>query len=192
MDIRKAIADGCPSGPDRIIGFDVYPDFWEMGHKLFKDTNKVATRAKFIAGDIFDASSFLKHFQRTPTGQVDSQRQVKFIHASNFFHLFSEEDQKKAAQHLVVLLKSFTTGIGMIFGSHVGRDEKGFRITMTGNRMFCHSPESWKEMWKELWGDDGLRIEAEIIAPRKEEVTLTHASDQSSSYRLVWSVMYVH
>jgi hypothetical protein len=184
------------------VGFDLHPEFWEIGHKLFKDIDKMATSAKFIAGDILDTSSFLEHFPRTPTGQVNPQVQVKFIHASNLFHLFSEENQKKVAQHLVVLLKSCTTG-GMIFGFHAGRPEKGFRVEgqppqpgMLGNRMFCHSPQSWKEMWKEVWGEDGevgLRVEAELhVDPRKGDITVTSASGQSRFYRLFWSVMYVH
>lgn len=48
----------------------------------------------------------------------------------------------------------------MIFGAHGGREEKGLRVEaiQQGSKrrdahMFCHSPESWKELWEEVfWG----------------------------------------
>lgn len=45
----------------------------------------------------------------------------------------------------------------MIFGVHGGQPKKGYVKPTVGTEhewkysMFCHSPESWREMWKEVF-----------------------------------------
>lgn len=76
------------------------------------------------------------------------QGHISAIHASSFFHVFSEDQQLEVAQRLASLL-SPTKG-SVIFGSHIALPEKGWlRSKMPGDddKLFCHSPESWKELW---------------------------------------------
>jgi len=116
----------------------------------------------------------------------------KYIHASSLFHLFSEEDQKKAAEHLAVLLSPMPGS--MIFGSHAGRLEKGLRTEapppapgIIGNQMFCHSPSSWTDMWKAVIPGDKIRIVAELAELSKEN-SAHISSTNTVFYRLEWSV----
>jgi hypothetical protein len=104
-----------------------------------------------MTGDVFDPAFIAPRppFDRPPEtpcpdlGVLNSltplQGRLSAIHASSFFHLFSEEQQLEVAQRLATLL-SPTPG-SMIFGTHIGLDKRGTRL----GRMFCHDPESWKE-----------------------------------------------
>jgi len=73
---------------------------------------------------------------------------VSVIHTSSFFHLFSEEKQLELARKLAGLLSPLPGS--MIFGLHSRQAEKGLRTESselrTGDYMFCHSDESWKEL----------------------------------------------
>ena len=62
--------------------------------------------------------------------------------------LFSEKSQRQLAHALGSLLSPESGSI--IFGSHVALPNKGDlaeRISDKGVKMFCHDPDSWKEMW---------------------------------------------
>ncbi|EAU85563.2 hypothetical protein CC1G_06276 [Coprinopsis cinerea okayama7 len=158
-DLRKAVADGWPV--QGAIGSDLRQDFWESGHELFRTTPNTFP-ARFLDGDIFDPG-FINPpppipLTCSPPGplprltDVESltplQGHISAIHTSSFFHLFSEELQSQAARLVGSLLSPLQNSI--IFGCHVGRTDKGFREeSMDGRlqKMFCHSPESWKEVW---------------------------------------------
>ncbi|KAF5337648.1 hypothetical protein D9758_013014 [Tetrapyrgos nigripes] len=215
-DIRKAIADGCPE--ERIAT-----------NSSESDPERMTSR--FVAGDLLAGDveslrdSLLNNLSLTGSnlqGTSISSGTIKHIHASNFFHLFSEENQKNVARRLIALLlksqssqsasvetESNVKGSPMIvFGSHVSRPEKGFRVEgpppkpgMLGDRMFCHSPESWREMWEEVWEEvrseaggnnkvkgGELKLEAELVEQRREDA-LVPVPPGSRLYRLVWSVV---
>jgi hypothetical protein len=73
---------------------------------------------------------------------------VTVIHASAFFHLFSEEQQERLARLLAGLLSPRPGAL--IFGSHIGLPEKGFKPkneTLAGRDVFCHSPRTWQNLW---------------------------------------------
>ncbi|KAK7448848.1 hypothetical protein VKT23_013577 [Stygiomarasmius scandens] len=189
VDIRNAIADGCPG--ENIVGSDINQEFWDLGHKLFWSNPDTIT-STFIAGNILDPS-FILQDPSEKQNLAAFKGKFKFIHASNFFHLFSEEDQKKAAEHLAVLL-SPTPG-SVIFGSHGGRLTKGLRTEapppsargMIGNEMFCHSPSSWTDMWKAVIPGDKIRIDVELVQQSKENNGFVVDANKVF-YRLEWSV----
>lgn len=111
---------------------------------------------------------------------------VSAIHATNFFHLFEEPTQLTLARLFAGLLDPRPGS--MIFGSHVGRAEKGI-LKWRGDSawpMFCHCPESWKEMWKEAFGDIPVWVEATVVEyPSFPDVKLEGAM------KLMWSVTRV-
>ncbi|KAH9950514.1 hypothetical protein B0H21DRAFT_776748 [Amylocystis lapponica] len=158
-DARKAVADGFPA--ENTITSDIEPEFWQLGHKLFKSSAQ-SFPVPFIAGDVFDAA-FLQSVQpfyaspgtaRPILSSISTLTlllgHVTAIHASSLFHLFEEPEQLQLAQSLAGLL---SPEIGsFIFGAHNARPEKGYRTEATvtntrGKLMFCHSPESWIKMW---------------------------------------------
>ena len=138
------------------------------------------------------------------------QGKVSAIHTSAFFHLFPE-DQQLALAHRFASLLSPQKG-SIIFGQHGSRPEKGFRTEasskvrvaaaqaagapVTDYAMFCHSPESWKEMWeKDVFGGNGgasekkIKVEAELVeVQRKDLLDHTLASENTKFYVMNWSI----
>jgi len=151
----------------------------------------------FIQGDVFD-SPFLAP---TPTVYVPSLNpipdlrsltsltpligHISAIHASAFFHLFNEK-QYELARRMASLLSPEPGS--MIFGSHVGQTHKGFRTARratSGEYIFCHSDESWKELWDgQIFKEGKVRVDAQLV-----RVDRPDSSQTGDAYLLVWSVI---
>ncbi|KAH7889087.1 hypothetical protein F5I97DRAFT_1803283 [Phlebopus sp. FC_14] len=179
-DIRKAVADGFPA--ERTIGSDLHPEFGQLGHKLFNTTPKTYP-GHFIPGDIFDPAmlSIVEPFKAAPSVQEEPkltsltslnplQGRTSVIHAANFFHLFSEAKQWHLARGLAGLLSPEPGSI--ICGSHWGLHEKGTmleRLFGSNVEMFCHSPESWRELWEETVFSKGqVKVDTMLIEHNME------------------------
>lgn len=113
---------------------------------------------------------------------------VSAIQISAVFHLFNEEKQLHLARALAGLLSPAPGPI--ILGWHAGQEVKGIhQVPRSAERspveMFCHSPESWKELWDGVVFPKGtVRVEAKLDKleggpPRPEGVVI---------FKLVWSV----
>ncbi|KAG9105231.1 hypothetical protein FRC07_009470 [Ceratobasidium sp. 392] len=166
---RKAVLDGYP--PQNIIATDLHQEFWDLGYELFKD-NPSTFPASFIPGDILSPEVLDPSAEKLNKKPVLSELKsltellgrVSIIHASSFFHLFSEggaEDQMKVARSCVSLL----TGLPgtTIFGGHIAAPKPGlYQRPRSDNAMFCHSPESWEEMWKEALKSTGRDTEVRV------------------------------
>ncbi|CDO70895.1 hypothetical protein BN946_scf184829.g3 [Trametes cinnabarina] len=203
-DIRKAVFDGYPIG--NVIGSDLHPEYWNLGHKLFKTTPETFP-VPFVAGDAFDPA----HLEPVPPfySPPDTPRpelatltslnplrgHVSAIHASAFFHLFDEGEQFKLAQALAGLLSPEPGS--MLLGVHGGRHEKGYR-TETGTRrrahggglMFAHSPDSWTELWDGLIFTKGsVKVEAFLQETERNDLrNVPGVLPEAKFYVLVWSV----
>jgi len=124
---------------------------------------------------------------------IPLEGRVGFIHVSNFFHLFTEAGQLNLARGLASLLSPATGS--MIFGAHVSRPEKGFRIEAPppapgylGNRMFCHSAASWAELWDgEVFEKGTVRVEAVVLDQRREDLVVLDPGVKF--HQIVWSVI---
>lgn len=173
-------------------------DYADLGHKFFRTTQETYPIA-FLPGDVFDPT----HLEvvppytsaNAPTDPAPALRsltslnplhgRVSAIHASSFFHLFSEEKQLHVGRALAGLL-SPSPG-SMIFGRHVALREKGFRQSeREGHRMFCHSPATWRDLW------DGQVFEKGLV---KVQVYLleipfdANGLPERYSTILIWSVV---
>ena len=165
-----------------------------MGHKLFKSTPE-SFPVPFIAGDAFDPqflapSPILSVLPTAPLPRLNTLTSltplvgcISAIHASAFFHLFSEEKQLDMAKRLASLLSSEPGS--MIFGGHVGLPEKGHRDRKNSHQifMFCHSPESWKDLWEnQVFAPGQVKVEAIL----QDSVRISRPNEKNSF--LVWSV----
>ncbi|KAH7890656.1 hypothetical protein F5I97DRAFT_1923159 [Phlebopus sp. FC_14] len=178
-DLRKAAADGFSA--ERTIGSDLHPEFGDLGHKLFKTTPETYP-GHFVPGDIFDPAmlSVVPPFESAPMSQEPDLRsltslnplqgRVSAIHAANFFHLFDEDKQLHLARGLAGLLASEPGSV--ICGSHWGLHEKGRLLEkLFGSNLdlFCHSPESWREMWEEkVFAKGQVKVEARLLENNME------------------------
>ncbi|CDO78112.1 hypothetical protein BN946_scf184611.g4 [Trametes cinnabarina] len=186
-DVRKAIADGYPA--KNIIASDLRPSFWDVGHKLFR-SNPATFPVTFLSGDVLHSTfigmaSPVYGAPRTPRPELRGLRELaplaghlRAIHASNFFHLFTEANQAAIARSLGALLAP-TPG-SMIFGTHVSRPKKGLRTEAPppapgylGNRMFCHDAQSWTDLWDgEVFQKGTVRVEAEVLEQAREDLVV--------------------
>ena len=191
--------------------------FWVCGHELFKSTPE-SFPAAFVAGDIFDPA-FIEPWEAEahiagnypPTTLTISlkalssltplQGKISAIFAGAFFHLFNEEKQLQVAQRLASLLSPEKGSV--IFGQHGAMPIKGLRVQAPVLKdvahkvqMFCHSPDSWKQMWLEdvFGGADGkgserIEVDADLIEVERKD--LKDGSDETDDRRfwlLNWCV----
>ncbi|KAF8207579.1 hypothetical protein K438DRAFT_1576024 [Mycena galopus ATCC 62051] len=153
-DLRKLASDGFPA--QNMLACDLRKDFWDLGHELFRSTPQ-SFPVVFLAGDAFDPD-FLTlqppatESPQSPVPDIRSlksldglQGHVSAIHSASLFHLFSEINQLQLARKLAGLLSPRPGSI--IFGCHGGHPTKGPVLGSRGKYMFCHSPESWRDLW---------------------------------------------
>lgn len=172
--------------------------FWKLGYRLFTDTLETFD-VPFIEGDVLDPAFLaLSPPTHTPTqGPAPDLAslmtltpltgRLSAIHASMFFHLFTEEHQLQVARALAGLLAP-TRG-AMIFGYHTGETEKGMVKAKLANGdpvpMFCHSAESWREMWEEeIFEKGAVEVRAELQPLKAPPGIPIHVQ----SWQLVWSM----
>ena len=87
----------------------------------------------------------------------------------------------------------------IIFGCHIALPNKGVlteKISDKDVKMFCHDPESWKEMWlgstaQSITGVNGF--DAAVFAPNsvKLDSALVPVKSESGVWLLVWSITRV-
>ncbi|KAI0336237.1 hypothetical protein GY45DRAFT_1316357 [Cubamyces sp. BRFM 1775] len=199
-DIRKAAYDGYPV--ENIVASDLHPEYWDLGHKLFNTTRETFP-VPFVPGDAFDPAHLapVPPFYSPPDTPVPELKtltslnplrgHVSVIHTSAFFHLFGEEQQAQLAQAVAGLLSPEPGS--MILGLHVGLPEKGFRPgkrgrVHDGEPMFCHSPESWKELWDgQVFKKGTVKVEAFIHQIERKDLANVPGAE-TTSHLLVWSV----
>jgi hypothetical protein len=145
QDVRKLLFDGAPL--DSVYGADLLTKFIDIGYDLFRDEEKLP-RSHFVApADIFDPSSRLKEFDE----------KADIIHANSVFHLFSWDDQVKAAKRVVKLMRPQKGSL--ILGSQVGHKDPGEVESRPGRRsgtMFRHDANTWERLWETVGKESGL------------------------------------
>jgi hypothetical protein len=214
-DPRKLIHDGFPM--HNVVATDLYPgvslisqhfsminrsstmstEFWDLGHRLFKTTPE-SFPVKFIPGNIFDpahldvledksAINDLPDLQSL-TSLNPLRGHVSFIHTSSFFHLFDEEQQSNLARLLAGLLDPRPGS--MIFGSHVGLEQKGPGHSSLLATAFAHSPESWIQLWEnEIFEKGTVKAEAVLSPMRRPDAdSRPRPGSGKSRFLLTWSV----
>lgn len=175
-----------------------------MGHKLFKSTPETFP-VPFIPGDAFDSNHLepVPPFYSppdTPRPQLPTltslnplRGHVSAVHASAFFHLFGEAEQLHLAKAIACLLSPEPGS--MIMGAHGGlpvkglRNENGVILNPARTRpMFCHSPESWKELWDgQVFEKGTVKVEAYLHQTDRKDLGMT-VPEGTKLYLLVWSI----
>ncbi|KAF9061466.1 hypothetical protein BDP27DRAFT_1385368 [Rhodocollybia butyracea] len=160
-DTRKAIQDGYPS--ESVLATDLHGDFWQLGHEMFRSSQQ-SFPVPFLEGNILD-KSFLDTLPP-----------------------FTKESPPSTPYLLPVLLSPEPGS--MIFGVHGSRREKGFwHPTGSERYMFCHSPDSWKDLWEGLFGKGSVEVKAQL---RKEiggdDLFGTYPGNKDPYHVMEWSV----
>jgi hypothetical protein len=154
QDVRKLIFDGAPL--DSVYGADLLAEFVNIGYDLFRDEEKLPRSHLIAPADIFDQSSRLKQFD----GKAD------IIHANSVFHLFSWDDQMKAAKRVVQLMRPQKGSL--ILGSQIAHKDPGEVESRPGRRsstMYRHDEKSWERFWETVGEEVGLsfRVKSSLM-----------------------------
>ncbi|KAK8913479.1 Methyltransferase trt5 [Metarhizium anisopliae] len=136
--------------PSRLYGTDLHPEFMQIGNELFGDKDRGPT---FVAGDMLDTDDVRLR---------ELDHKVTMIHAGNFFHLFTWDQQVKIGTRMLRFFQPGTTD-AVIFGRHIGTlrpreiDDLGV--------YYLHNQESFEKLWGEIGDRTGTkwRVEAEVV-----------------------------
>lgn len=115
------------------------------------------------------------------------QGHVSAIHSASLFHLFSEDKQLQLARTLAGLVSPRPGSV--IFGCHIAQPMKGFleeRLSSGSLRMFCHSPDSWRELWDgQVFAHGTVKVSAVL---KNIGDKLFTGSSTADVHMLFWSV----
>jgi hypothetical protein len=140
-DIRGFLIDGGDAdGSNKIIAADLRQDFIDLGQDLFKGPTP---GIEFRTTDVLDSAD---------TSLNDVKGKVTLLYTGAVFHLFQEDPQRVFAENIKTLLA--TEGAVVVFGWHACAREKGVFTSRSGQPLFAHDPQSWKELWTEVLGAD--------------------------------------
>ncbi|KAI1826714.1 hypothetical protein F4861DRAFT_42471 [Xylaria intraflava] len=148
--LRKIAADGVDSS--WLYGADIEPRFQELGYELFNDRNKF--KAKFVVGDVLTRDSTDKRLD-----VLDGK--MTFVHASSFFHMFTWDDQLRAAMRMIRFLDPKAPS-AMIFGRQAATLRPNAH-QIGANHAYLHSPETWQKLWDEVGERTGTKWDATMI-----------------------------
>ena len=173
-DVREFLLDGGDAnGSNRIIAVDLRQDFIELGQELFKGPTP---------GIEFRTANFL---ESSDTNLDDVKGKVTLLYTGAVFHLFNEENQHIFANKIANLVARDKEVV--VFGMHRGAPKKGPREHRSGGILFCHDPQSWKDLWTEVLGDDvknwTMKAELRDTWTAAEYVTTEHPVLQWSLWR---------
>lgn len=163
--------------------------FWTLGQKLYRDNDETMP-IKFIAGDVFNPS-FLSPVVRdgasvhVPVASLKTLTElhgrVSAIHATNFFHLFTQEKQAHLAKLLGSLL--LLEPGSAIFGSQIGDPIAG---TGSDKGYWAQNPETWKAIWEDALGKGRCEVRAVM-----REAPAWVAALGIGRYLMIWTVTVI-
>lgn len=105
--LRKLAFDGVESS--RLLGTDIEPRFLDIGYDLFRDRDTF--RGEFVFGDLLlhnnnsDDENVNENSNDNDDPLAALDGKATFVHATSFFHLFTWDDQVRAACRIVRFLR---------------------------------------------------------------------------------------
>jgi len=117
---------------------DIESAFFDLGYELFRDREKM--QATFLATDL----------TKTNIPSIESlKNSIDVISTQSLFHLFTLDDQKTVAKHLVMLTKAKPGSL--IVGRQVGTRKAGVHKGMAENTaVFAHNADSLSQFWEDV------------------------------------------
>ncbi|KAI0185551.1 hypothetical protein EV127DRAFT_348011 [Xylaria flabelliformis] len=164
--LRKLAFDGVDSS--RLFGTDVEPRFLDIGYDLFRDRNKF--KGRFVIGDI------LKQGEEQDEDVLSAlDAKMTFIHATSFFHLFTWDDQVRAATRMVRFLHPDRRDV-MLFGRQVGTMLPRNNGKAGSDKVYLHNADSWQQLWDEVGQRTGTKWKTTMEPTEKIETGATESS----------------
>ncbi|KAL7942752.1 hypothetical protein V8C42DRAFT_331816 [Trichoderma barbatum] len=164
--LRKLVHDGIE--PTRLFGTDLHPEFITIGNELFNDGGSGLT---FAAGDMLNSED-------KALGTLDGK--ITLVHAANFFHLFTWEQQVKISVRITRFLKPGTTD-ALIFGRQIGTHQPRERDGRV--KLFLHNQESFQRLWDEVGVKTGTRWRVQVSISEEKRVDIPGFGDSDRYIR---------
>lgn len=160
--LRQMVFEGV--APQKLAGSDLHREFIDLGFEMFGDADKESSKAlTFVAGDI------LADDGPDPSPLDAFNKSFTMVHAANFFHLFSWDEQIKVAKRIIGFLKDDNTaenqdgaaqspGIS-IFGAQLAHRLPGEHRIMPLNprTRFLHDATTFQKLWDQVGEETGTR-----------------------------------
>ncbi|KAL6872717.1 hypothetical protein J3F83DRAFT_730790 [Trichoderma novae-zelandiae] len=153
--LRKLVQDGVE--PTRLFGTDLHPEFISIGTELFNDAE---SGLSFAAGDMLNPEDKALEV-------LDGK--ITLVHAANFFHLFTWEEQVTVGTRITRFLQPGTVD-AMIFGRQIGTHKPRERDGKM--RSFLHNQESFQKLWDEIGTKTGTRWRVDVSVNEEREVNI--------------------
>ncbi|KAM0258013.1 hypothetical protein ACHAQJ_004056 [Trichoderma viride] len=153
--LRKLVHDGIE--PTRLFGTDLHPEFISIAAELFHDEGCGLT---FAAGDMLDPED-------KALNVLDGK--ITLVHAGNFFHLFTWEEQVKIGVRIIRFLQPGTVDaiiFGRQIGTHKPREKQGIK------KLFLHNEESLQKLWNEIGAKTGTRWRVQVSINEERKVDI--------------------
>ncbi|KAF7556973.1 hypothetical protein G7Z17_g1044 [Cylindrodendrum hubeiense] len=150
---RKLAAEGVD--PAKLYSTDLSQAFIDIGFELFRDQDRFPPGA-FVAADMLDPDD---------AGAKTLDGKATIVSASNFFHLFSWEQQVRAASRIVGFMRPGASTT-VIFGSQIGAVEACEVKALLGEGVrFLHDVSSLQKLWDEVGEKTATKwqVKAEIM-----------------------------
>jgi len=192
IELRHLVSDGYPI--KNIIALELIPELWDIGHKLCR-SDTLEFPVKVLEGDVFDEVHVSLTSNISPTRpdlKIIStlrplQGHVSVLLAMQLFHLFTKEKQVILAQRFAHLLKRTSGSLitGRQTGSPVPR-----HMTVGGQLLYFHSPESWKKMWSAIFPEGTVEYTTEL-KPLPSDIVKDTLDLVKSTVFLTWTIRVI-
>ncbi|KAI1743026.1 hypothetical protein F4680DRAFT_410820 [Xylaria scruposa] len=173
--LRKLAFDGVDSS--RLFGTDVEPRFLDIGYDLFRDRDKF--KGRFVLGDILKQQN--EDGKEKDDALDELHAKMTFIHATSFFHLFTWDDQVRAATRMVRFLHPDRRDV-MLFGRQVGTMLPRDNGKAGSDKVYLHNAGSWQRLWDEVGQRTGTRWKTTMEPTEKIETGATESSLRKMSF----------
>lgn len=152
QSVRQLAHAGVP--PARLLAADLRADLARVGFRLFRDRGRLAG-ATFVGGDVLDPED---------AGLRALDGRASIVHAANFFHLFSWEDQVRIGARMTRFVRGREGEEVFFFGRHVASLEPGDRsfASHLSEEQYLHNQESFQRLWDEVGEATGTKWRAEV------------------------------
>lgn len=163
QNIRQLAYAGVP--PSRLLAVDLHQELLDIGFEMFLDRDKLA-EATFLTADVLKTDNDDDDDDEDNEGLRALRGQATMIHAANFFHLFSWEQQVVAGINAAQFLRADAEE-AFVFGRHIGSLKPGKRVGPTivnaGARdLFMHDQTTFQALWDEVGKATGTTWTVEV------------------------------
>ncbi|KAI5862638.1 hypothetical protein GGS23DRAFT_610352 [Durotheca rogersii] len=198
QDLRRLAHDGVAAA--RLWASDIEPELVELGFRLFGDAGRLG-RGRFLCpGDLLAAADDAGDRLRELDGRVT------ILHATAVFHLFSLDEQRRAADRCLRLLRRDPARPALVIGAQVGSLTPGpfSRRNLSGNYIhkYRHDARTWRDLWRDAaaappWRDLVARVDVESRLLRRvhgqdaDGDAVTTFVDADADTPIVWQMFEV-